>query len=325
MRTLRGGVEFGVGAFEVNPPRARRWVKPWRRGIYLFTRRRRLPGRLARDWDNIVHARFEKMSKNRIPWELVIRTFVPGWAQFYLGRRLQGRIFFFGYLACMPLGLLFAGTGLGSLLMGVAISLHASSIADVVIAHADDRESRVLYSIACLSLVGLVLYFPAFELISRVAVPLRFVMDSSPFQAGDVIIYNPSIFRRVDPQVGDVVVFRLPNERITVPGRGHTVYDLRGQEIVGRLIAESGQRIAFEKGIMMVNGQPSPWPDLPTGRFPDGYSAVMPPGSYFILTGFAQNRIPDDLWLRFSVVPSERIIGKVYFRTQPLTRFGYVR
>jgi signal peptidase I len=253
---------------------------------------------------------------------------VPGWPQYYLGRKLQGSIFLWGYLTCLPLGMLYAGTNLGALLLGLAISLHASSVADLVIAHADDRESRVMYSIGCLSLIGLALYFPAFQLITRVAIPLRFIMDSPPFQAGDVVIYNPSAYRRTEPQLGDMVVYRLPNERINAPGRGHYVYDLRGQEIVGRLVAEPGQAITFEKGTLMVDDKPSPWSELFSGRFKEGYSTSMPPGSYFISTGFAQtplNPIPDDLWLRFSTVPRERITGKVYFRTQPLSQIGFVR
>jgi hypothetical protein len=321
-------LNLSAAPMDVEPPRARPWIKPFRRGIYFFTRRRRLPGNRTSDWDKIIHARFEKLYKDRIPWGLLIRMIVPGWPQFYLGRKLPGMIFLFGYLTCLPLGILFAGTGIGALLMGLAICFHASSIADIVIAHAGDRESRVMYSIGCLSLVGLALYFPAYQLISRVAIPLRFVMDSPPFQADDVIIYNPSVYRRVDPQVGDMVVFRLPNERINVPGRGHVVYDLRGQEVVGRLVAGPGQTMTFEKGALKVDGKLSPWSDLFNRRFQESYTISLSPGSYFILAAYAQglpNNMPDYLWFRFSTVSRERIIGRVYFRTQPLTRFGYIR
>jgi signal peptidase I len=254
---------------------------------------------------------------------------VPGWPQFYLGRKTFGRIFLFGYLSYLLLGILFIGTTPGALLLGLAIAFHASSIADVVIAHADNNESRVLYSLACLSLVALVLYLPPYHLISRVAMAQQFVVDLPPFQAGDVIIYNPSAYRQSDPQIGDIVFFHLPNMRIQRrQNRQNVFFDFIGQEVVGRVIALPGQKVTFDKGRLMINDEPSPWSQLFSARFKEGYAVTVPDNSFFILTepgDQAFNRIPDDLWMQFSTVPRERISGRVFFRTQPLSRFGYIR
>jgi len=315
---------------EVHPPRARRWIKPWRRYIYFFTRRRRMPGGYGVGWGDGVHEHLAHLARNKIPWRIVLRMAVPGWPQLYLGRKLQGRIFFWGYLACMPLGLLYAGTNIGSLLMGLAMSLHAASVADIVISHSNERESRLLYSIACLSLVGFVLYLPAYRLITRVAVPQQFMMDSPPFQAGDVIIYNPSAYRHSEPQIGDLVCHLLPNNRVNALDRTghHVIYDFTGQVIVGRIVAGPGQEIVFEKGQLTVNGKPSPWSQLFAENYQEELSATLPADGYFVLTNIPRtvnNPIPVNLRVRFSFAPRESIIGRVYFRTQPLSRFGAIR
>jgi type IV secretory pathway protease TraF len=315
---------------EVYPPRAKRWIKPWRRYFYFITRRQFIPRGWVANWDKAIRTRVSAVTRNMIPWDLLLRIFVPGWPQLYLGRKLQGRIFFWGYLACLPLGLLYAGTVIGGLLLGLAISLHASSIADLVIAHADNRESRLLYSIACLSLVALVLYIPAVELIVRVAMPQQFIMDSPPFQAGDVIIYNPSAYRHAAPQVGDMVLYRLPYARFYGQREGHrnVIYDFTGQTVVGRLIAGPGQKITVEKGRLMVNGELSPWSELFADRFREGFTVTMLSDNYFILTGLAGapiNPIPNELWLQLSNVSRANISGKVFFRTQPLWQFGPIR
>jgi hypothetical protein len=319
-------LNLGAAAVDIYPPRARRWAKAWRHLFYALARQRRLPAGLAPGWDRIVHKRLAALRRDRIPWGLLLRMIIPGWPQFYRGRKLAGTIFLCGYLVSIPLGFLCFGTNLGSLFLGLVMTFHASSVADIVIAHADEGESRLVYCVACLALVGMLIYFPASLVIAHWAVPQHFLIDAPPFQAGDVIIYNPSAYRHSDPQIGDVAVYHLPNERIQV--RHNLIYDFNGQEVVGRIIAGPGQRITFAKGQLKVDNQVSPWSDLFSEFYPDFAAATIPGDRYFILTGFARmmpTPVPRELWLRFSMAPRERIIGKVYFRNQPFSRFGFIR
>ncbi len=293
---------------------------------YIFSRLRGSPEDWVLGWDKIIHKRLVSLKRNRIPWGLLLRMIIPGWPQFYRGRKLAGAIFLCGYLVCIPLGFLYFGTNLGSVFLGLVMTFHASSVADIVIAHADDGESRLLYCIACLALVGILIYFPANLLIDRVAVPQHFLIDAPPFLAGDVIIYNPSAYRHSDPQIGDMVMYHLPHERIYA--RRNVIYDFHGQEVVGRLIAGPRQQITCEKGQLKVDNQISPWSDLYSEYYPKSDSVTVPLDRYFVMTGFARmpfQPVPKELWLRFSMVPRERIIGKVYFRNQPLSRFGFIR
>jgi hypothetical protein len=332
-------LNLGSAAVNVYPPRARRWARPFRRFFYFFTRTRYLPagwlegraGKWAAKGADMLRDEINSFKNDRIPWRIVMRMALPGWPQLFLSRRLQGRIFLCGFLTFMPLGLFFAGTGLGGFFMGLALALHAASIIDIVIFFSRQRDSRLVYSLACMILVGTVLYFPAAWLITRVAVAQQFQRNADPFLAGDVILYNPSAYRRTDPQVGEIVMYRLPYAHFDIPnpgGHGHAIYDFTGQIVAGRVLASPGQKLAYEKGQLKVDGRLSPWSQsVPAQFFTEGLNTTMPDGQYYILSGFtptAQELRPEIL-SNYTFVPRGSILGRVYFRTHPLGRFGAIR
>ena len=76
---------------------------------------------------------------------VLLRMIVPGWAQRYAGRPTRGKWMFWCYLGLLLPGLLFLGTGLGWLLLGLAISLHAASVLDIVAASVHDFRQRLIY------------------------------------------------------------------------------------------------------------------------------------------------------------------------------------
>lgn len=311
---------------DVYPPRARKWTKPFRRYFYFFTRHRIIPANLDRGLDRMVHNRMQELYDNRIPWRTLLRMFVPGWNQFYFNRKLQGRIFLWGYLFSLPLGILFAGTGYGGLLLGAALSLHAASIIDIVIANTRDREYRLVYSLFSLILVGMLTYLPAVELVTRYATPQQFLLNSPPFQRGDVVLYNTRAYVQTLPQIGDMVIFRLPNMRVPVGRQGHAnvLVQFVGQTLIGRVVAGPGQQITFQNGNLFVDGRLSPWSQAFSEQYTEAYLNIVPTDRYFIMTGLPM-QIPQQVWLNNTIVKSDSIIGKVYFRTQPLWRFGYIR
>ena len=63
---------------------------------------------------------------------LLVRMVVPGWTRRYAGHPTRGKCIFGCFLALFLPGLLFLGTALGSVLLGLALSLHAASIMDMV-------------------------------------------------------------------------------------------------------------------------------------------------------------------------------------------------
>ena len=133
---------------------------------------------------------------------VLLRMIVPGWAQRYAGRTVRGRWMFWCYLGLLLSGLLFIGTALGWLLLGLAISLHAASILDIVAASVVDFRQRLIYSGVAMLLLAAVVYYPAGRLLALVATPQRFNMAAPPFEAGDVVLVNPSAYRLVRSAAG---------------------------------------------------------------------------------------------------------------------------
>ncbi len=201
-------------AIDVHPPRAGRVAK-WRRRWFP----------IGRYWSRFRAAAANGFSGVRItgwPSDLqtpavLLRMVVPGWAQRYAGRTVRGRRMFWCYVGCLSWGLLFAGTPLGWFLLGLAISLHAASVLDIVAATVSEFRQRLIYSGVTLVLLIVAVYYPAGWLLSQVATPQRFATAAPPFEAGDVVLVSPYAYRRSDPQLGDVVSYSLSLRYIQRP------------------------------------------------------------------------------------------------------------
>lgn len=314
-------LELASATVDVHPPRAGPWEKRFRRW-------------LSRSWllDRSRIAVLEACGALSIGLSpaLFLRITVPGWPQMTAGRLLAGRIFFWGYLASLLLGLLFAGTFPGGVMLGLALSLHASSVLDVVFWAISETPLRVGYSLLGILLVALILYLPAGWLITRVAVPRRIVLTTPPFERGDVVLYNPSAYRRSPPQLGDVVLYEIPGGQ--VPG-------LDGARDPGRLqrrapggstglSAGAGQKVECASGRIQIDGRLSDWRPLNPKRLPAGLSLTVPSDQYLILpTTNPQEfvEVATTQWRRVSLVPKRNLYGKVYLRHQPLWRLWRIR
>jgi signal peptidase I len=303
-------------AIDVFPPRASRLKKWWRRWFPI-----------ARYWNRLRFA--NSLQIIRIPgwpagWQtpgVLFRMVVPGWAQHHVGRTTRGWAIFGCYLAFLLAGLLFFGSGLGYLMLGIAISLHAASILDVVAASVTDFRQRFLYTAAAMLALMCIAYYPAGQLLALVATPQQFAMNMPPFQAGDVVLVNPSAYWRSEPQPGDVVHYRLPDGTMRgVGATGHALmYQLQGDRI-DRIIAQAGDELTSRKGELLVNGQPSPWLPLNPLNLPDGFTIKVPENYYLIFP--SGDGLPADVLRIASIVPRGQIWGRAYWRNQPLSRFG---
>ena len=84
---------------------------------------------------------------SRIPLpepEILSRLIVPGWAHIHSGLAIRGRFFLAAYLPLLLLGLARWGTGLGSILLGLAFSVHASSVVDILIRQGTVRFPKMM-------------------------------------------------------------------------------------------------------------------------------------------------------------------------------------
>ncbi len=122
-----GFLALATAAIDVNPPRATR----------LSRRMPRLWGRfwsLRRTWANIqtsltqpIQQLFSRFENTDFRLGTIVRTIVPGWAQRFRGNNPRAIVFFVSYLALLLPALLFLGTGLGSILLGLAFGMHVAA------------------------------------------------------------------------------------------------------------------------------------------------------------------------------------------------------
>jgi hypothetical protein len=221
-------------------------------------------------------------------------------------------------------GLLFAGTTPGWFLVGLAISLHAASVLDIVAATVSDFGQRLGYTAVTLVLLTALVYYPAGWLLAQVASPQRFATAAPPFEEGDVVLVSLSAYRWSEPHLGDIVFYDLSQRDIQVPGGGHTIYRAWGGR-VDRVIAHAGQRVTCSQGKFLVDGGPSPWLPLNPQQVPDGLDVTVSQNCYAIFPTVDTLTYPLAMWPAVSIVPREQIWGHVYFRYQPLWRFGAIR
>ena len=272
---------------------------------------------------------------------VLLRIIVPGWPQYYQGRLRRGRRFFGAYVVALLLGLFFAGTNFGSLLLGLALALHACSVLDVVLNEPASSFGGVAFrAAACLLVLTLVVYVPLSRLVLWVATPMQLLQDSPPFAAGDVILYSQFAYRSADPQPGDIVLCDIPTVRVPlgIAARNNAMIDVGGLRIE-RLLAGPGTTVHWAAGRLSVDGQPADWLPLSLDAMPAEFTLYVAQGCYLMVPAPLVLQDPayyvhgyaigiehgEFVYRRPFIVARAAILGKVYFRTQPLQRFGSIR
>jgi hypothetical protein len=217
--------------------------------------------------------------------------------------------------------ILFLGKPLAGILLGLAFATHVASASDALVGRYANISDRMLFTFVCAAAIGLSLYFPVGALMARVAVPIRLNQPVQGFAAGDVLWYRPS----PDVQVDDYALYTIADTTLTGLN-DHTRYVLQNQWI-GRVVATAGQHVQRKDGKLYVDELIST-ATVPTefvGELDAGF--VIPEGFVYIppasmIPAGARLRIDD--WRRLCIVPHDRILGRVIFRSQPLWRIGGV-
>jgi len=132
------------------------------------------------------------------------------------------------------------------------------------------------------------------------------------FENGDYLIIDEISYRFGDPQRGDVVVFKYPQNP--------------SQRYIKRIIGLPGETVMIEGGQIIILSQETKQVLDESGYLPD----IETPGNlimnlsndeYFVL---GDNRISSSDSRRWGSLPREDIIGKVFFRAWPFAALAKI-
>ena len=249
----------------------------------------------------------------------------PGWPQHHAGRAWLGRIFSLVFVLSLIPALLTWGSWLSTLLLGLALSAHFSSVIDIVL-HTEEGRQNVGQMFALLGVVIGVIYVPAYLFGQTIAQPVAIEQSlGTHLPEGDVLLINRSLVSQILAQPGDVVLYE--QEGLAVPG-----YFIRG-DWLERVLARGPCRVEYSKQQLKVDGQLVTHRPL-VGQLPEALDLQIPVGNVLIAPPIfvgrpnqefqAQQLNAPSVFVRLAVVPDQRILGRAVWRTWPLNRWGAI-
>lgn len=133
-------------------------------------------------------------------------------------------------------------------------------------------------------------------------------------EENDFLMINRLLYRRGEPQEGDIIVFKSP------------LMTAAGQEklLIKRVIAVDGDEITIREGTVYVNGEILNEPYLADSYTIGEISLVIPEGKLFVM-GDNRNNSLDSRDQILGLVDEDDIVGKAFLRLYPFTRFGWLQ
>jgi signal peptidase I len=129
----------------------------------------------------------------------------------------------------------------------------------------------------------------------------------------DLLVASKISYKIHDPQRGDIIVFKPPNED--------------SRDFIKRVIALPGDKIRITNSVVYINGQVLHEPYLPekwtyNNNWPaDGQDKLVPADQYFVM-GDNRNHSSDSR--SFGFVERDAILGKAEVRIWPLGQVGFL-
>lgn len=317
-------LQLNAVAIDVHPPRASAHAKLLRRWFPLRT----WYYRLATLLESVHVRRLPRLGVSQSTAGVLVRMAAPGWAQAYLGQRVRGFAFFGAFVGCTLLGLGLFGSLVGNLFLGLAAGVHLGAMIDVIWGGSNDLRVRLNYLAVAAVCTAVFLYGPVVALAGRYAVPVRLRLGVAPFQAGDIVVYNPSAYAHSAPVSGDVVLYDIPATRIPGNRNGHAAAYLVQGPRIDRILAGPGQKVAFRGSGLLVDGRSSPWLPLNPQQMPASGELTVAFNSYLIVPStdpIAPQWVSTDGMLRVGVVPAQAIRGRAQLLHRPLGHWSVLR
>lgn len=131
------------------------------------------------------------------------------------------------------------------------------------------------------------------------------------FENGDYLIIDQISYRLSEPERGDVIVFRYPNQPSTF--------------YIKRIIGLPGETVRVEKGIVTITAA-----DGTARSFTEPYiinddttytrDTVLGEGEYYVMGDNRPKSSDSRIW---GVLPEENIIGRAFVRLLPISNAGF--
>jgi hypothetical protein len=314
---------LATATINVHPPRAGRISRRMRRVLSPRGSMNRAAAVVERFKEALPGS---KQAENTLVVEpLLVRLVVPGWSQLYSGEHLRGRIFLWTWIGLIGLGLILFGSVAGSLLLGLAVSVHSSAGMDVIARYIDQPTfvRRMIYTMAFFALIALAIYVPAQRALTYFAEPFTVMTAAGDFETGDILLVSHAAFWRHEPEPGQLVYFDAGQHRIM---GNHAYFDYAGYRF-DRILAGPGSKVSWHNGRLTVNGAPSALRPINPARLPPSIDIQVPADRYLIFPTTVpwMNGWEDSLWSEFALIPRDQIEGVVYLRKQPLLRMKVLR
>jgi hypothetical protein len=262
----------------------------------------------------------------RLPSALL--SVVPGLGLAACGRWRLGCILLGICLAALLGFVVFMGSWIGVLFMGLVFGVHSYAIQRCLIQRGDYVPRGMAISIGLL--IFLLLYlavYPAAGWVVNGVVrfePLVGDLREGRLRQGDVLMVRGRWLRPPRYQPGDLVSYRIPEMR----GQG---WITREGASIDRVLGAPGDHVVIRNGGLIVNGKPMLGGVRPVGGLPlpDNYEATVPADAYFILPslpalgGHYGQGAPVSAMIRaVSIVPYRDIRGRVIMIVGPPWRIG---
>jgi len=196
-----------------------------------------------------------------------------------------------------------------TMIVGVAGSFLVKFVAAVDALLIKDR--RPAWKLVVAGWVGLIIFSVVWGLIVRTYVSRAYTIPSAGMEPalliGDYLMTDNIAYLLKDPQRGDIVVFKYPNDE--------------SRDFIKRIVAIGGDTVQVQDNRATLNGRPIDEPYVRLGSIPAvssghcGYvygcdPLVVPQGSYFVM-GDNRDNSQDSRY--FGLVKRDKISGRVLF------------
>lgn len=286
------------------------------------------------------------------PWLAAWLSVIPGLGQIYNGQLFKAFPFLFSFITLVTLFVIYIKQDISNWLLYAACGVIIIAFMDAFVTSIIKNQRGTVSKRQFFSLFFYGLFLMGFTLLmlqwyAHGLFQLTHINNDalSPyFQAGDYVCVNRCAYWFKNPQRGDIV-FYAPDTTFEAEDTQGNLYIIGADNAIERIIGLPGETVEFKNGIILINGTPLPQETYPlvTTSMPGFLKTTLSNDQYFILQSvvpqpgdsvsdkffMAIGGIPahhnahisdEENWLKASVIPRKKFIGKPWFIYDPPSR-----